>query len=68
MVLVFLATVSVLDGEDFLVGIFTAILRTIFLTPWAGTAFFLLLLSCAPVDLEGERPSEMQEKAAKSWL
>lgn len=53
MVLVFLATVSVLDGEDFLVGVLTAILRTILVTPWMGTAFFLLLLSCVKVDVEG---------------
>ena len=49
VVLVFIASVSTADGLDFLVGVLTAVLRTILVTPWLGVSFFLLVMACVEV-------------------
>ena len=49
VVLVFIAAVSDADGVDFLVGVLTAVLRTILVTPWLGVSFFLLVIACVEV-------------------
>jgi hypothetical protein len=49
VVLVFIASVSSADGVDFLVGVLTAVLRTILVTPWLGVSFFLLVIASVEV-------------------
>ncbi|CAK9033729.1 Actin-fragmin kinase (AFK) [Durusdinium trenchii] len=58
VVLVFLASVSDVDGIDFLIGVLTAVARTILLTPWVGVTFFLLFIACVEVDLASSLPFE----------
>lgn len=62
VVLVFLASVSDVDGIDFLIGVLTAVARTILLTPWVGVTFFLLFIACVEVGWPCRTKSEAHAK------
>eukprot|EP00435_Cladocopium_sp_Y103_P042108 s410_g11.t1 len=68
VVLVFIAAVSDADGVDFLVGVLTAVLRTILVTPWLGVSFFLLVIACVEVDVAGSLPFESVSKETGRFL
>eukprot|EP00913_Durusdinium_trenchii_P035164 g32896.t1 len=58
VVLICSSSVSDVDGIDFLIGVLTAVARTILLTPWVGVTFFLLFIACVEVDLASSLPFE----------
>lgn len=68
VVLVFIASVSTADGLDFLVGVLTAVLRTILVTPWLGVSFFLLVMACVEVDVANSLPFQSVSKESGRFL
>lgn len=68
VVLVFIASVSSADGVDFLVGVLTAVLRTILVTPWLAVSFFLLVIASVEVDVASSLPFQSVSKETGRFL